>query len=435
MTTPTDHGETSRAATSRPRHGPLRIAVHDYGGYPFIVQLSRTLADRGHHVLHLYADGFRRPKGLVEIHPDDPPTLATEAVRLAEPFRRGGFRRITQERRYGRRLAGLIASFNPDVVISANAPLDVQSAAAAAAHDIDAAFVFWVQDLHSVAITRIVGRRIRVLGTLVGTRFRRLEQRLLWDADAIIAISPTFLPILRDWRVRMDTVEVIENWAPLDDGPPPGRANSWAAEHDLLERPIAMYAGTLAAKHDPNLLLELARGLPDATVVVVAEGVGADWLRAHAQSPDNLRLLPLQPYSRLPEMLDSADLLVAVLEPDASSFSAPSKVLTYLAAGKAILAAVARDNPAAEVIRRAGAGIVVDPRDTAGLVAAARRLLGDPVRLRAAGAAGRAFARVAFDIGRISERFEAIAYEAAGRRSPSGTAHSTETGQTGRSRT
>jgi glycosyltransferase involved in cell wall biosynthesis len=408
--------------------------VHDYGGYPFIVQLSRALAGRGHNVLHLYADGFRRPKGPVENHPDDPPTLATEAVRLAEPFARGGFGRISQERRYGRRLAGLIASFNPDVVISANAPLDVQSAAAAAAHDGDAAFVFWVQDLHSVAITRIVGRRVRVFGTLVGTRFARLERRLLRGADAIVAIAPAFLPTLRNWGVRMDIVEVIENWSPLEDGPPPGTANSWAAEHDLRDRAVVLYAGTLAAKHDPNLLLELARGLPDAMVVVVAEGIGADWLRGHAHRPDNLRLLPLQPYARLWEMLDSADLLVAILEPDASSFSTPSKVLTYLAAGKAILAAVASDNAAKEVIRRAGAGVVVDPGDSAGLVAAAHQLLADPAWLRAAGDAGLAFANEAFDIDRISMRFEAVAYEAVNRKSPSTRARGTDPGEPDTSR-
>ena len=41
----------------------LSIAVHDFGGYPFIVELSRELAGRGHKVVHLYADGFRAPRG------------------------------------------------------------------------------------------------------------------------------------------------------------------------------------------------------------------------------------------------------------------------------------------------------------------------------------------------------------------------------------
>jgi glycosyltransferase involved in cell wall biosynthesis len=407
----------------------LRIVVHDYGGYPFIVQLSRALAARGHQILHLYAEGFRRPKGPMDAHPGDPAFLQTEPVTLSESLLRGGLRRISQERRYGKRLARRITSFGPDVVISANAPLDVQMAAVAAAHDKNAAFAFWLQDLHSVAIRRIVGRHLRILGALIGIRFARLERRLLRESELVVAISPAFLPTLRKWGVAMDSIEVIENWAPLEDDELPGRTNAWAAEHGLLDRPVVLYAGTLALKHNPALLLALARGLPGATVVVVAEGPGADWLQAHSRAMDNLRLLPLQPYSRLSEVLASADLLVAVLEPDASSFSAPSKVLTYLAAAKAILAAIPQDNAATQTILRAEAGVVVDPTDSSGLVVAARQLLDDPARLRAAGAAGRAFAREAFDIQHIADRFEAVFYRAVDRRRVLGVEAATKRGQ------
>ena len=41
----------------------LRIAVHDYSGHPFQVQLSRALAERGHEVLHLYSTRFQTPRG------------------------------------------------------------------------------------------------------------------------------------------------------------------------------------------------------------------------------------------------------------------------------------------------------------------------------------------------------------------------------------
>ena len=37
---------------------------------------------------------------------------------------------------------------------------------------------------------------------------------------------------------------------------------------------VLLYAGTLGRKHDPTLLTDLARALPDARVVVVAEGAG-----------------------------------------------------------------------------------------------------------------------------------------------------------------
>lgn len=407
--------------------------VHDYGGYPFIVQLARALAGRGHDVLHLYADGFRKPKGPMEPRPSDPPTVALEPVTLAEPLRRGGFRRIAQERRYGRQVAARITKWRPDIVISANSPLEVQAIVKAAARGSGAAFVFWLQDLHSVAISRILGRRFRLLGTLIGMRFARLERRLLRTSEAVVAISPDYLRALHEWDLPMDPVEVIENWAPLEEEP--ADARRWARQHGLPDGQIMLYSGTLARKHNPELLLELARGVPEATMVVAAEGPGAEWLRVQGDGVLNLAVLPLQPYSSVRDMLASADLLVAILEPDASTFSAPSKVLTYLAAGRAILGAIPEENGAAQVITRSGAGLVVDPRDPVALVAAAKRLLADPAMLASAGAAGRAYANNAFDIDRITDRFEAVFTRALDRVSPAGTPAGADTGRaTDRSR-
>ncbi|HEY8951997.1 MAG TPA: glycosyltransferase family 4 protein, partial [Candidatus Dormibacteraeota bacterium] len=377
-------------------------------GYPFIVQLSRELARRGYDVLHVSAGGFRRPKGPMERRADDPPNLSIATVTLNEPLRPGGWRRVTQERRYGRLLADRIGGFRPRIVVSANAPLYVEAAAAAKAHAIGASSVVWLQDLHSVAIAHITGRRVRILGSLIGSWFGRIERRLLREADGVVAISSTYLQTIADTGVSMEQVDVIENWAPLDDGPPSPKMNSWSLAHGLHDRPVLMYAGTLALKHNPNLLLELARGVPEATVAVVSEGPGADWLRANGGGAENLRILPFQPYDQVADMLASADVLLAVLEPDASTFSVPSKILTYLAAGRPILAAMPSENPGAQAIDQAGAGTVVDPGDPRGLAAAARRLLADSDRLRSAGEAARAYAVSRFAIAPIADRFEEV---------------------------
>lgn len=403
----------------------MRIAVHDFGGYPFIVELSRELAGRGHDVFHLYAHGFRTPRGNMEPSAGHP-SLAMEPIHLDEPIQRGGWRRVAQERRYGRLLANRIQELRPDVVISANTPLEVQAAAAAAADSQDAAFVFWLQDLHSVAIASVLGRRNRMFGGLVGWRFARIERRLLRHADATVAISRDFLPVLRRWDVPFETIEVIENWAPIHDAARSAASDRWAEEHGV-HRPLLLYAGTLAFKHNPALLLELARGIPTATMAVVAEGPGADWLREQA-SVENLRVIPLQPIDRVPYMLAAADLLVVVLEPDASTFSAPSKVLTYLSAGRAILAAMPSDNAAARLIMATSAGRVVDPTDVAGLMAAARELLEDPEALARAGAAGRAYAVKTFDLERVAARFEEVAYRAMHRKSRSRGERAADTG-------
>jgi colanic acid biosynthesis glycosyl transferase WcaI len=400
-----------------PSNQTLRLIVHDFGGYPFIVQLSRAVATRGHDVLHLYAAGFRTARGPMTLGPDDPPSLSLEPLSLPEPLQRNGFRRVAQERRYGNLLGDRIASARVDVVISANAPVEVQATALAAAHRSGAAFVPWVQDLHSIAIRRILSRRFAFIGALVGARFARMEKGMLVGSDAMVAISPTFKPVLREWGVEMDRVEVIENWAPLEKLPE--KENPWVLEQGVADRQVVLYAGTLALKHDPAMLLALAHELPDAVVIVVADGPGAGSLRDAGEGLPNLRVLPLQPYERLPEVLASADILVAILEPDASAFSVPSKILTYLASARPIVAAIDRSNAAALAIERAGAGVVVEPTDVQAFVAATRALLRDPERLRSSGAAGRAYATKAFAMGPITDRFEAVLHRAMDRKSHS----------------
>src|SRR5262249_55634342 len=158
----------------------------------------------------------------------------------------------------------------------------------------------------------------------------------------------------------------------------------------LVGKRVFLYSGTLGLKHNPGLLLALAKRFadrPDARVVVISEGLGADWLRAHAAEAPNLAILPYQPFERLAEAGARAEILVAILEPDAGVFSVPSKVLTYLCAGKAILAAIPVANLAARIIARTGAGQVVAPNDESGFLTAAEGLAADEATRSRFGAA------------------------------------------------
>ena len=145
-------------------------------------------------------------------------------------------------------------------------------------------------------------------------------------------------------------------------------------------------------------------------VVVASQGLGRQWLeRAKTErSLDNLLLLDFQDYADLPAMLAGATLVLAILEPFAGVLSVPSKVLTYLCAGRPILAAMPPENLAARLIAAAGAGIVIPPTDEAAFVAAATGMLDDRNRLASWGCAARAQAERDFDIDAIGERFLAI---------------------------
>jgi colanic acid biosynthesis glycosyl transferase WcaI len=128
-------------------------------------------------------------------------------------------------------------------------------------------------------------------------------------------------------------------------------------------------------------------------------------------------LLDFQPYADLPAVMGSADVLMAVLEPDASRFSVPSKVLTYLCAGRAIVGVLPRDNSVAEILLSHGAGLVVGRDDTASEVA---RLLDDEACRSAMGRAGRRYAEETFSAETAADRFVEVFNDLGPATAPSG---------------
>ncbi len=89
-------------------------------------------------------------------------------------------------------------------------------------------------------------------------------------------------------------------------------------------------------------------------------------------------------------------------------YSVPSKVLSYLCAGRALLVSVPAENLAGRIVAREGAGVVVEPGDRDEFLTAAERLLGSPDERARMGANGRRYAESAFAIEPIAERFEEV---------------------------
>jgi len=391
---------------------PMRILVHDYAGHPFEVQLSRALARRGHQVLHLYSESTVTPRGQLRRLPEDPPSFDVKGLSLGRTIEKHSFvRRFFQERAYGRLLAEQIEKYEPHVVLSANTPTDARGAAIKAARAVGAGDVVWLQDIYGLAVDRLLRRKLPVVGSVIGARYLRLERRLLRQADRIVAITPDFLPTLTEWGIPPERVDGIENWAPLEELPLRPRDNAWARAHELADKTVLMYSGTLGLKHDPALLLSLAKDLlPEShvRVVVISEGPVVDDLKSRASDLPNMVFMPFQPYDAMPEVLASADILLILLDRCADAFSVPSKALTYLCAARPVLGAMPAANLATRLIRAADAGIVVDPGDRAAFIAAARALVDDPARRSEMGRSARDYAERTFDIATITDRFEAI---------------------------
>lgn len=404
----------------------MRIVVHDYAGHPFQFDLSRELARRGHVVQHVYFAGDKGPKGRTERAADDPETFSVTAVDIGREYSKGDFiSRLANDREYGRRAAAVIAAFRPDVVISGNTPLDAQGPLVAATHRAGAAFVFWMQDFYSRAISGLIRRKWAGLGSLVAARYARMERAQLRASDAVVLIGADFRGPAEAWGVAPDRLEVIPNWGAIDSLPVRPKSTPWSQEAGWADRFVFLYSGTLGLKHDPDLLVALAdrfSGDPRVLVVVAATGLGRDRLAAEleARPRANLRLAPLQPLEVLPEVLGGADVLVALLEADAGEFSMPSKILSYYCAQRPILLSAPLANMAARTTAEIGAGRVTAPGDMEGFLAAAAELHADAGARTGAGEAGRAYAEAHFRIGGVADRFEAVFLRASRRRAGPG---------------
>jgi colanic acid biosynthesis glycosyl transferase WcaI len=376
------------------------------------VQLGRELARRGHDVLYSYGAFFQSPKGNLTPQETDPPTFKIEAMQLSRPFQKYSFiKRRFQEIEYAYDLVAQIKQYAPDVLILAGSHPDALAVVYKECRPLDMKIVFWVQDIYGVAIKRIMKKRLPLIGSLVGNYYIWQEKRLLRQSDEVVLITEDFHELMNAWRIPVQKRHVIRNWTPLEELPVRPKQNEWAQQHGLEGKFCFLYAGTLGLKHNPQLLLQLALNFEqnsDVRVVVISEGLGADWLREQKQAHNlsNLLLLDFQPFERMPDILGTADVLVAILEPDAGIYSAPSKVLTYLCAQRPLLLAVPLENLSARIVSENEAGLVVPPLQVEAFVAAANKLADDAALRAACGNNARRYAEEAFDIQAICDQFE-----------------------------
>jgi colanic acid biosynthesis glycosyl transferase WcaI len=388
----------------------MKILIHDGSGHPFIVRLSYELAKRGHKVTHCFAAFFQGPKGTLKNTHYNLKNLDIQAIELDEPYAKYSyFKRLQQDKKHGKILANKIRSIHPDVVISGNTTLDVQAKAQNECHNLNIKFIFWVQDYISIAIRKFIKNKI--IGTIASWYYDKLEAKLLINSNAVILISEDFREETKRWNVPDKNLYVIPNWAPIDELPVVPKENQWSIRHNLNKTFNIIYSGTLGLKHNPKLMLDLAKyfkNYNEVRIVVISEGLGSDYLldKKQKENLNNLILLKYQAFEELPNTLGTADILIAILEKEAGRFSVPSKVLSYLCTNRALLLSVPSENLSSRIVNTNNAGIVVDPEDTDAFIKAAEEMMRDKELRISMAANGRRYAEQTFNIEKIADKFE-----------------------------
>ena len=122
-----------------------------------------------------------------------------------------------------------------------------------------------------------------------------------------------------------------------------------------------VFAGNMGAAQSLDTICEAAallKDLPDCKIVMVGTGSKIDRVREmkDALHLDNLLLAGQFPMSSMPRIFSLAEgLLVTLKDEEVFSYTIPSKIQAYLAAGKPIIAAL--NGEGVRVIEEAGAGL------------------------------------------------------------------------------
>src|SRR5882757_1804040 len=318
-------------------------------------------------------DGYRRGLRRREV------LDGVDVLRLRHyvPARQSALRRAVYE---GTFLAqALLAPVRPvpDVVLAITPSLSSAAAGLRIARRFGVPGVLLVQDLMGAAAAQSGIRG----GGAVTTITNRMERSLVPRADAVAVIHESFVPRVRAMGVPESRVHVIPNWTHI--GPPHNDRQStpdklgWAADETVM-----LHAGNMGLKQGLDVVVDAARRAGELPYRLRFVLIGDGNQRAHLQrigrDLPNLSVLPPVPGDGFPDVLGAADVLLVTQRASVLDMSIPSKLTSYFAAGRPVLAAVAPGGGTAAEIERSGAGVVVAPEDPAALLDAALALRDRP---------------------------------------------------------
>ena len=296
------------------------------------------------------------------------------------------------------------------VFVFQTTPVTVALPALLAARLSGAKTVIWVQDLWPDSLQAVGMRFPRPVNRIIEAMSGAIYQAFA----AVIGQSQAFIPRLRELGVQERALHCVCNWA--DE-------TAYGAGGDRLApawKPgfTVLFAGNLGRAQGLASVLDAAdrlREMPGLQWVLMGDGAMRAWLVEEVGRrglQDRVILPGRRPPEEMPFHFAAADLLLITLADDpALARTVPSKLSSYLAAGRPIIGAVAGEP--ARVIQESGAGRAVTPEDAEALAEAVTqvRMLSEEAR-NAMGRSGRAYYEAHFTKAACVDQLEAILTEA-----------------------
>lgn len=279
----------------------------------------------------------------------------------------------------------------PDVAVGTSPTFFAAMAAAGFAMRHRLPFIMEVRDLWPAIFVELgVLRNPRLIRWL-----ERLEFFLYRRATRIVTVTEAFRRNLIGRGVPQEKVFTIPNGADIDFWKPQEPSKRLRKHLDLENSFVVLYIGAHGISHALGRILEsanLLREYPQIRFLFIGEGADKEQLVRQAQQLrlKNVTFLNSVKRDKVLEFYALADVCLVPLK-NISLFETfiPSKMFEIMAMARPIIGSL--NGEAADILRRSGGAIVVEPEDTRAIADSILYLIGHREQARAMGQRGRAF--------------------------------------------
>lgn len=243
----------------------------------------------------------------------------------------------------------------------------------------------------------------------------RLEKFLYHKADCIVTVTGGIRQRLISRGFVQDKIHVITNGVDVDAFRPQWADDNIWQDADLKGRFIVTYAGTHGACQGLEVVLDAATTLAtydDIRFLFVGDGAEKDRLiqLRNERRLNNVIFLDIQQKERMPRVWAMSNVcLVSLKKLDLFRAALPTKMFEGMACARPILLAV--DGEARELVKRAKAGICVEPGNSQQIAEAVMTLYNNPQLCANLGKNGGDFVTRYFSREILTDRLEKLLRE------------------------
>jgi glycosyltransferase involved in cell wall biosynthesis len=207
---------------------------------------------------------------------------------------------------------------------------------------------------------------------------KSIEIFLAKRAQGVAVVADGFRDVFESSGIPASRICRVRNWTrdhkPTATPTETRRRLGWD-ESDF----VCLHAGNMGQKQGLDNLLGAARLLGHGRTRIVLAGDGNDRTRlveiARREGAENVSFVGVQPEGSFEAMLQAADILLINQRASVRDMALPSKLTSYFASGRPIVAAVSAESETAREIQAAGVGTIVPPESPGRLADAIRGLV------------------------------------------------------------